>query len=249
MKTLIIGTYKVEFFEAIDEMPITRYWEFNKYLLIESGIGSTPEDIDRNIDKVATYINAKDKENALKQIMLLKQNLYFAMNGQSPEFMSFLCLINSINKEPLIDLSPDNLSRVLDKFKNKLTPRIVNKIIEDLKKKIEEEMELYFPTLTDSSVLKEFYDKLRQRALLVLREIVERVDLTDEIKKIDTFLLGQVKPDVFHGKDSKELKYQKEFEEMCFILNQNINKEAKTMTVLEFYTAFEMLKKQKPKKH
>lgn len=248
MRTVIIGTYRVEMFESIEDMPITRYMEYNKYLLIESGIGSTPEDINRNIDKVAAFITAKDKDNGLKQIMLLKQNLYFIMNGQSPQLMSFACLINSINGKPKTDLSPEGLEQTVDKLKSKLTARKVNSILDDIKKKVEEEMEAYFPTMTDSAVLKEFYDKLKLRALYVLREIIEGVDLTEEIRKIDTFFLGQVKPDIFHGKDSKELKYQKEFEEMCFILNQKINKEAKSMTVIEFYTAFEMLKKQKPKK-
>lgn len=248
MITKIIGKYKVEFYNSIEEMLIPRYIEFNKYLLIESGIGSTPEEIDRNIDKVAAFINAKDKENSLKQIMLLKQNLYFVMEGQSPELMSFACLIKSINGVPSIGLSIEHLERLIDKLKDSLTMKVVREITEDIKKKVEEEFELHFPSLTDSAILKEFYDRLKQRAIHVLRELIEGVDLTEEIMKIDTYLLGQVKPDVFHGKNSKELRYQREFEEMCFILNQNINKEAKSMTVMEFYIAFKMLKKQKPKK-
>lgn len=248
MTTKIIGKYKVEFFDTIEEMPVPRYMEFNKYLLIDSGIGSSPEDIDRNIDKLAMYINSKDKENGLKQLMILKQGLYFAMNGQSSKLMSFACLINSINGEEVKYLSPDSLTEVINKLKNKLTMKIVSEIIDDLKKKLDNEMELYFPSFMDSAILKEYYEKIKIRAGLVLRQIIEGVDLTEDIMKIDTYLMSQVKPEVFHGKESKELKYQKEFEEMCFTLNQLTNKEAKSMTVMEFYTAFEMLKKQKPKK-
>lgn len=104
-------------------------------------------------------------------------------------------------------------------------------------------MEAFFPSMMDSAVIKEYYDKLKLRSIYLLRQITEGIDLTKEIERIEIFLTNEFKPDVFHGKDSKELKYQKEFEEMCFILNQNMNKEAKKMSTLEFYTAFEMLKK------
>ena len=134
MKRVIIGNSKVELFEAIDEMPITRYMEHNKYILIDSGIGSNLSDIDRNIDKAMSYVNAKDKENGLKQLMLLKQSLYFVMSGQDPSLMAFACLISSIDGNPVTDLSPDNLERIIDKFKSKLTPKNVREILEDVKK-------------------------------------------------------------------------------------------------------------------
>jgi len=248
MKKFIIGKHEVEIFDTIDEMLITRYKEYNKYLIIESGIGSTLDDINRNMDKLAAYITAKDSDNALKQLMLLKQSLYFAMQGQAPDLMSFACLIYSVDGDVNESLTPESLQEVLNKFKNKLTVKVAAEILDSIKKKVENEMESVFPSLTDSGILKEYYDKLRQRTLLVLRQIIEGVDLTEEILKIDTFLMTHIKPEVFHGKDSIELKYQKEFEEMCFILNQLTNKEAKSMTVVEYYTAYEMLKKQKPKK-
>lgn len=135
MKRVVIGKNTVDIYETIEEMPITRYMEYNKYLLIDSGIGSTPETINRNIDKVANYINRGDKENGLKQLMLLKQNLYFVKNGQSPQLMAFACLIHAIDEKLVTDLSVEGLQRIIEKFGNKLTVKLVQKIIEDIKKK------------------------------------------------------------------------------------------------------------------
>lgn len=248
MKREIIGRYKVDFYEYIDEMPIVRHNAYNLYLLIDSGVGSTTDEIDLNIDKVANYVQNEDKENAIKQLMLLKQNLYFVRTGENPEFLAFVCLIHSINGEELKDLSIENLNRIIDKFKNYLTPKRLRDILYDIKKKVEEELETHFPNLVDSPTLKEYYGKLKQRTILVCREITEKADLSAEIYAIDKFLTDSVKPGVFYGKDSLELKYQREFEEMCFIMNQNLtNQKSKEMNVLEFYTALEVLRRQRKK--
>ena len=53
----------------------------------------------------------------------------------------------------------------------------------------------------------------------------------------------------FHGNDSMEINYDKQFESMCLMLSQHLNVKPKTFTVLEYYNAFEFLKKQlKPQK-
>ena len=126
MNTIFIGKNKVELYDSIDEMPIVRYIEYNKYLLIESGIGATYEDINRNIDKLAVYISMNDKENGGKQLMLMKQNLYFVLQGNNPEFLAFACIIHSINNKRVLDISAENLQSIIDKFKHDLVIKIDN---------------------------------------------------------------------------------------------------------------------------
>lgn len=52
------------------------------------------------------------------------------------------------------------------------------------------------------------------------------------------------KPKNFLGKDSEEIKYDKQFESACMVINQKTNMNAKSMTVLEFYNTLTNLQKQ-----
>jgi len=56
-------------------------------------------------------------------------------------------------------------------------------------------------------------------------------------------------PKVFWGANGVEVNFVKGFEKTCAIINQHINKDPKTMTVLQFYESLEILKEQfKPKR-
>ena len=49
---------------------------------------------------------------------------------------------------------------------------------------------------------------------------------------------------IFHGTESDEVKYIKNFEKSCATINQHISKDAKKMSVLEYLEVSEMLQKQ-----
>ena len=53
-----------------------------------------------------------------------------------------------------------------------------------------------------------------------------------------------VKPKNFNGKDSEEIKYDKQFESACMIISQKTGMNAKQMTVLEFYNTLTNIQKQ-----
>lgn len=47
----------------------------------------------------------------------------------------------------------------------------------------------------------------------------------------------------FLGSSSEELKYDKQFESTCLLISKELNINAKTLTVLAFYSAFSGIKK------
>ena len=51
MKTVKIGEYTVEIYDAIDELPMLRFHKYNKMLLVDAGIGSDLQDFDTHIEK------------------------------------------------------------------------------------------------------------------------------------------------------------------------------------------------------
>ena len=88
---------------------------------------------------------------------------------------------------------------------------------------------------------------MKKRTSLVLEEILGS-DEDKEIKKIDDYLFSLGKPKNFSGRKGVEIRYVKSFEQMCIIMSQHINMNPKKMTVIEYYQAWVILKKQCKKK-
>ena len=65
-----------------------------------------------------------------------------------------------------------------------------------------------------------------------------------EIDKIDDYFFSINEPGTFSGKDNEEVKFDKKFEEVNYILGKHSGKNPKKMTVLEYNTALIELKKE-----
>lgn len=89
---------------------------------------------------------------------------------------------------------------------------------------------------------------LKQRTSLVLDSIINDINNAEPIGKIDENLLNMSKPKSYSGKDNVEIQYNKQFESMCMLITQAVGINAKSMTVFEYYTAIEQIKKQSPKR-
>lgn len=249
MKTTKIGKYTVEIYDAIDELPMLRFHKYNKMLLVDAGIGSDLSDFDTHIEKAMRYSRSKTPELAAKELENMRQNVYFIQSGISPRHLAFAVLVKSIDGEPCNDLSDDGLQKIVDKFGdvpvNELTAQM-----EAVKKKIDEELQLYYPRLFDDAAVKEYYDELRRRTMLMLDAIIEgdTEDKRREIDDITTMLITYNRPQSFSGSDSMEIQYDKQFENMCLLIAQHLHVDAKKYTVLEYYNAFEYIKQSlKPK--
>ena len=72
-------------------------------------------------------------------------------------------------------------------------------------------------------------------------------DTTKAIEGMEAWFLAQMKPKKLHGEGNFESAYDKEFEESCYLLSPYTNKDAKTLTVTEFYIIILSLKKVKKK--
>lgn len=83
---------------------------------------------------------------------------------------------------------------------------------------------------------------------LVLESIINEKNNAEAINKVDENLLSMSKPKSFSGNKNVEILYNKQFESMCVLITQVIGINAKIMTVFEFYTSVEQIKKQTPKR-
>lgn len=76
-----------------------------------------------------------------------------------------------------------------------------------------------------------------------LDSLIRNNDNEKRILEIDNFLFSMYKPSVFSGEKSAEIKYEKDFQNMCLFLKHQISVDPKTMSVVEFYNSFNYIKK------
>jgi hypothetical protein len=116
MKSEVVGKHTVLFYESMDEMPIKNFNKLNKYLLIDSGIGSTLADFDKHIGKLSIMIEAGEKEKALTILENMRQLFWKITNEDNVSHLAFACFIHSIDGERITDLSETNLKEILNKL-------------------------------------------------------------------------------------------------------------------------------------
>ena len=242
MRTLVINNKKLVMYDSIEELPIANFQKYNKFLLIDAGIGSDINDIDQHIAKIAKYIKS-NQSLAMQELQNMRQNMYMIASGISPKYLAFAALIHSIDDKKVEDLSDENLKSVLESLKTIKHSWLIN-ILTEIKKKIQAELELYFPEEFINAKEKEAYDRLKSRTLLVLEGVIKGKDISSDINAIDDYLFNLHKPKSFIGNESIEIKYDKQFESMCLIISQKTNQDARKMTVLQFYSSLENIKHQ-----
>lgn len=242
MKTVKLGKHTIEVYDSIEALPVNRFHKYNKMLLVDAGIGSDLADFDSHIERAIRFCRSKP-ELAATELENLRQNVYFIQSEMSPKNLAFCTLIKTLNGEPCDDISDESLKRLHDKISDVANSELTAEL-EAVKKKIDEELNVYFPKVFDDSTVKEYYDQLRRRTLTMLDAIISGEDKHDEIEQITNLLLTFAKPSIFFGPDSIEIQYDKQFESMCLMLSQKLHVNPKNFTVLEYYNAFEYLKEQ-----
>ena len=103
---------------------------------------------------------------------------------------------------------------------------------------------LYFPSIFNDSSVKEYYDILKKRTMAVLQNIIEgkqKPDGTREIDRLTTELLTYSKPQSFSGPEGVEVQFDRQFENLCLALSEQLHIKPKDCSVLEFYNAFDFL--------
>lgn len=127
------GNY-LELYDSIDEMPITSYMNYNRYALIDSGIGSDLDSVVGHTSTIRRYIAKGDEKNARLSLNNLDQNLRFIVSNISPKMNAFAAVIKTLNGKNIDNLDSQEIIRILgDKG---LTIGKVKAFLTSLKKKL-----------------------------------------------------------------------------------------------------------------
>lgn len=244
MKDVRIGGHKVRIYTDIDELPMVRFHKYNRMLLVDAGVGSDISDFDAHIERVVRYIRGGKNDEAAKELENLRQNVYMILSGQSPKDLSFACLVASIDGKATDDLSDDGLRRVVAMLSDG-TKKEASDRLSEAKKKIDEQLMAYFPAVFDDVEVREYYDLMKRRTVAMLENIIkgESDERNKAIEQMTERMVLYMKPKVFTGTGSVEIQHDKAYESLCLTIQKETGADPKRMTVLEYYNAYEYIRK------
>lgn len=236
-----INGHNIVFYDSVEDLPVTQFHRYSKFLLVEGGIGDTIQDIDRHITRIINFLNNPKK--AHQELLNLRQCLYLVATEQDIHYKATLCLIKSVDGKDWTDFS-DSGVEALYQLVNAASLKELNVLANQVRNAIDENLLQYFPRVFEDSTQKNYTDLLRQRALLQITAIVKDVDNEARIQDVTDKIYGMQNPKGFMGAESEEVRFDKQFEDMCLLMAKEFGGGIKKYTTMEFYTAFERLTRQ-----
>lgn len=240
MVTKKIGRHVVEMYDGIEELPVVRFHKYQKFLLVDAGIGGDMAAFDQRVEKARRFMLSGKTEQAVKEFENLRQCVFFIQQEITPRHRAFAALVTKVDGHE-IGNGDDALAGVLEMLADVKETEIAAQL-DAVKKKIDAELMLYFPRLFNDSSTKEYYDIMRRRALAILQSIAkgEEIDRA-EVERLTTELITYSKPQTFAGSEGAEIRFDRQFEDLCLALSEQLHVKPKELSVLEFYNAFDFL--------
>lgn len=241
---LKLGKHKIEFYDSIDLMPFDRFNSFNKFIMLDAELGSDVIAFDQKISKIFEFLGKEMTKNATNELYNLRVVYHNIMEMNNNKGLAFACLIRSIDGEPLKNYSIENLRAVLEKLNSwGLKMLDVSEHSDNVKKKIEQELKLFFPKKFNNLSSKDISSNRKKLLISLCDEIIEDTKI-QSVDKIQRYLLNLAKPKTFNGSGSYEIEFDKAFEELCHSLSTFASgRNIKKMTVKEVYVLIEFNQK------
>lgn len=124
-------------YESCKEISAERMNEVHKYSMVDTGVGSTFQEVWSHFAMQDKFLNAGDLDGAKKENHNLMMNLNFMIEKIDTKSLSFACLIHSADRVVITDFSQDALIDLSKKVNKWGIPYSrVKFIVEDLKKNL-----------------------------------------------------------------------------------------------------------------
>lgn len=250
MKIDEIGGHKIERVDSAHELLAPRYMNFNRLVIIDSGIGSDLSALNQHDKMIIEYAKRGDFKKIIQETKNRNLCIQNVMRGLSPSHMAYIQLIHKIDGVLLTDFTDENAIRLVELFgKWGAKSNFFTSVIETLKKKFEAELDQMIPDRHDNPKEKEYYINRKRRLRLICKSIYDKANAKElELQRINDFLYSLAKPEAYSGNDGFEIKYMRNYEDMSFILSQHTGTNPKSMTIIEYLKAWGVVvKQQKPK--
>jgi hypothetical protein len=133
--TLPTGTVVV-FHDSARKLPESRRVEADCYSLIESGIGSSIEDIDRHYEPMLALIAAGNYDDLPTAINNQRYLFYNLLHKQiSARSLALMCLIHTVDSKEWDDYTEEGLTKLVEQLSaNGLTDELISETLTNVKK-------------------------------------------------------------------------------------------------------------------
>lgn len=239
MRELTLNGHKLQIHDDISELSVERFHQYSRYSLIACGIGDSLSDIDSHI-KAINELMIRDAKKAQQELLNLRQNLILVLNERDFRHKSLLFLVISVDGEKWEDFSDTGIEKLYRLVCDAPLAEF-DKALSSVIKEIDDQLTRYFPEMFEDSIEKNRCDLLRKRAMLQVDEMQNGADHSKEIEKISTQIWEGYEPKSFEN-DKAIVDFDRQFENMCLILSKEFQGGVKGYTVMEFYSAYNLLK-------
>lgn len=241
MKYEVYNGHRITYYDGdIAELPAERFNKFNKFIMLDANLGSDLQDLNERINRIRAYIK-KEPEKAESELNNFQQSIQLIFKGINPSHLAACALITEVDGIKYTEVTDQSIMQVYDKLKHKLPHAWFARFLKWVKKKIDTELEAYYPGQFSDARTNEYYEKVRKRILLVC-EGIQKGELPDT-SQLDYEILTFVKPLDFAGPKNPEIRHEKNFADLCFLIGKEMGGNPKKLPVLDFYQALETIKK------
>jgi len=127
----------IKFFDSDRLLTIRRYQRFNKFLMIDLGVGDSIEDYRKRGGRSLGYIRAEDYKSAETELINRENTLHHALEEYSPKGMALAVMVHSINGHQYEDFEESTLNKIQDKLDEiGFTKLLLDETVTYLKKKL-----------------------------------------------------------------------------------------------------------------
>lgn len=228
--------HKIELYDGIDEMPMVRYHRYNQLMVIGAGEGTDLSDIRSKIAGISRLIDQNRGADAKVELGNLGMQIAMVAAGIDVKSRAFAALVKSIDGEECDDLTSDGLKRTAERVDKIITKEERDGASNSVKKKIESEIKFYYPD--KDNVNHVAINNMRRRLELMLDEIIGETDKKAEIAEVDR-KLGMAVEVMDYSAFERDSDIA--FEQGCLSIQEQLHKDPKTMSVMEYYAATKLL--------
>lgn len=240
MRLFEINSVPVRMYSSDREMPMRRYNIFQKLLLIEAGIGSDMNAVNRRFEKLHSYQAAGMQAEAMREAENLHYSIHAVLNSIDYKTATFACLIAQIGDDKCEDITEEGLARTSERLLSLgVTVADIDDSVEEVKKKLSSELAKHFPQIFPPDEEFQFYASVKQRMLLraAIANGDDSSETRDKLALADRYFLSVGKPQNFRDDDPENIlvALDTQFATLAALLDSNSSSSSQDLAVFDFY--------------
>ena len=127
---------RIELYNSIEELPIKRYVAYQKYILLDTCVGSTLEDVLAHFEKLDYFLQHNKVNEAKQERLNLHTGIYLQYEKINTTMLSFCCFVKSIDGQERKDLTEEGLQATSEILQEtNITIGKLSKLLAQVKKK------------------------------------------------------------------------------------------------------------------